>query len=191
MVLKDLMQKNRSYRRFFQEEKIELDTLKEIISYVRLAPSPANLQPLQFVIVNHSEMNEKLFNQIKWAGYLTDWDGPEQGERPASYIVIMGNRENSSYVDWDYGISLQTILLASVEKGYGGCAIAAFNKEKVRELLKIPVTFELAAIVALGKPREEVVIEEVKNNNIKYWRDKNQVHHVPKRLLDDLIYKVI
>ena len=191
MKFRDLLQKNRSYRRFYQGKKIELETLKEIISNVRLAPSPANLQPLKFVIVNHDEMNEKIFKHIKWAGYLNDWDGPEQGEKPSAYIIMLGNRKSSAYIDWDYGISLQTILLSSVDKGYGGCAIAAFNKKKVRELLEIPVEFELALVIALGKPKEKVVIDDVKINDIKYWRDEKQVHHVPKRRTDDLIYKVI
>lgn len=190
MKFRDLLLKNRSYRRFFQKEKIELETLKEIISNVRLAPSPANLQPLKFIIVNNQKINEDVFKCIKWAGYLKDWHGPEQGEKPSAYIIMIGNQKISSFVNWDYGISLQTILLSSTEKGYGGCAIAAFNKQKIREMFKIPDEFEIAAIIALGKPKEKVIIEDVKDGDIKYWRDEDQVHHVPKRKLDDLIYKI-
>jgi nitroreductase len=136
-------------------------------------------------------MNEKIFAHLKWAAYLTDWEGPEEGEKPAAYIVILGNRSMSLHIDWDYGIALQTILLSAMEKGFGGCAIAACNKRKIREILDIPPELEIAAVVALGKPKEKVEIEDMEKANIKYWRDENGVHHVPKRSTDDLILKVV
>lgn len=191
MDFKSLILKNRSYRRFYQEEKLDMTLLEDIIADVRLAPSPANLQPLKFVLVNDKETNNKIFPLVKWAAYLTDWPGPEEGERPAAYIAIIGDRKQSAFVAWDYGIALQTILLSAVDKGYGGCAIAAFDKDKARELLAIPAELEVAALVALGKPKEKIVVDDVVDNNVKYWRDENQVHHVPKRKLADLIYKKI
>jgi nitroreductase len=191
MTVRELLLKNRSYRRFYQQEKIPSADLKNLIANVRISPSPANLQPLKFVLVNHRETNSHLFAYLNWAAYLKEWDGPEQGERPSAYIVFLGDKKLSGYLHWDYGIALQTILLSAVEKGLGGCAIASFNKEKVRELLRIPEYLEIGLVIALGKPKEKVVIDEVKDGDIKYWRDKDQVHHVPKRSLDDLIYKVI
>jgi nitroreductase len=191
MTVKELMRKNRSYRRFYQQEKIQSADLKDMIANVRISPSPANLQPLKFVLVNHRETNNQLFPYLKWAGYLKEWDGPEQGERPSAYIIILGDRKQSAHIHWDYGIALQTILLSAVEKGLGGCAIASFQKDNVRELLRIPEGLEIGLVIALGKPKEEVVIDEVKDGDIKYWRDNDQVHHVPKRSLEDLIYKVI
>lgn len=191
MTLRDLLLKNRSYRRFYQEERIEIKDLQEMVAYVRLTPSAANKQPLKFVLVTDESMKEKIFVHLKWAGYLKDWDGPEQGERPAAYIVLLGNRKGSPYIDADYGIAMQTILLSAVEKGFGGCLIGSFNKEKIRQLLDIPGELEISVVIALGKPKEQVVIEDVKDGDIKYWRDEKQVHHVPKRSLEDLIYKEI
>jgi nitroreductase len=191
MTVRELLLKNRSYRRFYQQEKILSADLKDLIANVRISPSAANLQPLKFVLVNHRETNSRLFPYLKWAGYLKEWDGPGEGERPSAYIVILGDREQSGQFLWDSGIALQTILLSAVEKGFGGCAIASFNKNKVRELLRIPESLEIALVIALGKPKEKVVIDDVKDGDIKYWRDKDQVHHVPKRSPEDLIYKVI
>jgi len=188
---RELLLKNRSYRRFYQEEKIERRVLREMVENIRLTPSPANLQPLKFVIVDNPEMNRKIFPHLKWAAYLKDWDGPVEGERPSAYIVMLGNRNVSAYVAWDYGIALQTLQLSAVEKGYGGCAIVSGDKEKIRELLGIPVELEIGCVLALGKPREKVVIDEVKDGNIKYWRDGQGVHHVPKRSLDELILKEV
>ena len=188
LKLKELLIKNRSYRRFYQKEKIDIKDLKEMISNVRLIPSAANLQPLKFILVNDGMKNKSIFKNLKWAGYIEDWDGPEQGERPSSYIVVLGNREISPYVDWDFGIALQTILLSAVEMGYGCCTIASFDKDNIRHLFKIPEHYDILCVIAIGKPKEKVVIEEVKDNNIKYWRDEHQVHHVPKRSLSDLIF---
>ncbi|MGE5342357.1 MAG: nitroreductase family protein [Candidatus Omnitrophota bacterium] len=186
---RELLIRNRSYRRFYEAETIPPEVLKEFVENTRFAPSPANLQPLTFVIVHDPEMNRKLFPYLKWAAYLTDWDGPEEGERPAAYIVILGNRTMSAYIGWDYGIALQTLQLSAAEKGYGACAIAACDKERIRGLLLIPEEWEIACVVALGKPKERVVIDDEKDGNIKYWRDENGVHHVPKRRLNDLIIK--
>lgn len=181
----------RSYRRFNQNELIRLVELRDIIDHVRLMPSPSNLQPLKFVLVNRRETCQAIFPHLKWAAYLEDWDGPEEGERPAAYIIMLGNRKMSLHIDWDYGIALQIITLSITEKGYGACAIAACNKKKISEILDIPPEYELGCVVALGKPRETVVIDEVKHGNIKYWRDEQDIHHVPKRSIDELILKVI
>jgi nitroreductase/predicted cupin superfamily sugar epimerase len=189
MDFKELLLKNRSYRRFYQEEPLDMSILEDIIADVRVAPSAANLQPLKFVLVNDRGFNNKIFPCMKWAGYLKDWPGPAEGERPAAYIVILGNRELSANISWDYGIAMQTILLSAVAKGYGGCAIAAFDKEKVREILAISPELEVAAVIALGKPKEKVVIEDAVGEDIKYWRDVEGIHHVPKRKVADLIYK--
>jgi nitroreductase len=191
MNFKELLTVNRSYRRFYQDDSIPLDELKDMIANTRLAPSPANLQPLKFIIVNNRELNKQVFENLKWAGYLTDWPGPEEGERPAAYIIILGDQSVSAHVTWDYGIALQTLQLSAVDKGLGGCAIVSCNKDNIRRLLDIPETLEIACVLALGKPREKVVIDEAKEGNIKYWRDENDVHHVPKRPIEDLLLKCL
>jgi nitroreductase len=187
---KELVLKNRSYRRF-DRGKIATADLKEWVANVRLVGSPANLQPLKFVLVNREEENRELFPLLKWAAYMKAWPGPAEGERPVAYIIILGNRELSAFVNWDYGIALQTILLSAVDRGYGGCAVASCDKDKIRQLFDIEPELEIGAVVALGKPGEEVVIDEVKGDDVKYWRDESGIHHVPKRSLDDLIYRII
>jgi len=191
MSLKELFLKNRSYRRFFQEEQMDSNDLREMVENVRFTPSPSNLQPLQFIIVNDPDMNRKIFPILKWAGFLKDWKGPEEGEKPAAYIIMLGNRKISTHVDLDYGIALQTILLSATEKGYGGCAIGSCDRDRIQQLLDFPKELEIGCVIALGKSKEKVVIEDIKNDDIKYWRDENQVHHVPKRTLKQLLIKVI
>lgn len=190
MNLKDLLKKNRSYRRFDQAVTIPEADLRELVEYVRFTASPANLQPLQFVIVRRPEINAQLFELLKWAAYLRDWPGPPEGERPAAYIVILGNPAVSAHAAWDYGIAMQTLLLGAVEKGYGGCAVASCDKKAIHQLLDIPGNLDIAAVIALGKPVETVVIDDIKDNDVKYWRDDQHVHHVPKRKVEDLVLKI-
>lgn len=186
-MIKDLVLKNRSYRRFYQDHKVSLRELEELIDLARLSPSGRNLQPLKYFISADDETNEKIFSTLAWAGYLKDWDGPEEGEKPTAYIVILGDTELTKNFMCDHGIVSQSMLLGAVEKGLGGCIFASIKREKLKELLKIDNGLEVLLVIAIGKPKEEVVVESVVNNDIKYYRDKNQVHHVPKRSLDELI----
>ena len=124
---------------------------------------------------------------MQWAGYLPDWNGPEEGEKPAAYIVILTDKENSAYAHFDTGIASQTILLGAVEKGFGGCVVGSVDKEKLNGIFHYPENLEIILVIALGKPKEKVVLEDIKNNDIKYWRDEYAIHHVPKRTLKEIV----
>lgn len=187
-MLKDLVFKNRSYRRFYQEEKISRDDLLEWVNLARLTSTGANLQNLKYVIVNEEDKNEKVFKELKWAGYLKDWDGPEEGEKPSAYIVMLVDTEIGSNVFWHHGLAAQSILLGAIEKGFGGCMFASYDKDNIKSGLGISDRYDILMVIALGKPKEEVVIDELlEGGDIKYWRDENKVHHVPKRRLQDIV----
>ena len=73
----------------------------------------------------------------------------------------------------------------------GGCRIGAFNPQ-LASLFAMPDHLHLSLVVALGKPRETVIIEECDSedgirDNIRYWRDEHGVHHVPKRSLESCL----
>ncbi|WP_439184010.1 nitroreductase family protein [Carboxylicivirga taeanensis] len=186
-MLKDLILKNRSYRRFYQNEPVELDTLRELVDLARLSPSARNAQPLKYFISNSSDLNDKIFPHLSWAGYFKDWPGPEKGEQPAAYIVVLNDTDISSNYFCDDGIATQSILLGAVEKGLGGCIIGSLNRLQLQRVLRLSDNLKIVHIIAIGKPKEEVHIEQVQEGNIKYWRDVQQVHHVPKRDLKDII----
>jgi nitroreductase len=186
-MIRDLITKNRSYRRFKKGFEISKDTLIELVELARMSASAANLQPLKYIISNNSEKNEKIFSCTKWAGYLKSWDGPDENERPSAYILILGDKSIAKSFDCDHGIAAQNILLGAVEKGLGGCIVGALRRRLLHENLDIPSGYEILLAVALGKPDEKVVIETAENGDIKYWRDKREVHHVPKRPLEELI----
>ncbi len=188
MTFKEIIRNNRSYRRYFQVEKIGIETLRELVGYARLSASSGNIQALKFFLSADDKSNHSIFKYLKWAFYYRDWDGPEEGERPSAYVIILGDTEIHQTVEIDVGIAAQSILLAAVEKGFGGCMFGSIDRVGLRKELKIPRKFQIPLIIALGKPREKVVIEDVKGEDgIEYWRDLENIHHVPKRLLDDLI----
>lgn len=186
-MIEKLIKQNRSYRRFYQDYKIGDDLLLKLINYARQCGSAANLQPLKYFISNDAETNAIIFDHIAWAGYLPDWPGPNEGERPSSYIVILGDKNISKNPAIDVGISAQTILLGATENDLGGCMFGAIKRKPLKHILDFAENLEIYLIIAIGKPKEIVVLEEVKDNNIKYWRDGENVHHVPKRKLRDII----
>jgi len=186
-LIYDLIKKNRSYRRFYQGKSISKETLEELINLARLSPSSANLQPLKYIISNTPEKNKLIFPCLAWAGYLKDWPGPEEGERPSAYIIITGDTKITKNFGCDHGIAAQSILLGATEKGLSGCIIGSIRREKLRGYLKIPERYEILLVIAIGVRKETVVIEEVRNGDIKYWRDEKGIHHVPKRDLSEII----
>jgi len=187
-MIRDLILKNRSYRRFHQEVAIERATLRELVDMARLSASGANRQPLKYILSCDPKRNALIFPQLAWAAYLKDWPGPAEGERPAAYIIILGDTEVSEQFFCDHGIAAQSILLGATERGLGGCIMAGIKQDGLRQALEIAPHYEIMLALALGKPKEKVVIDELgAEGDIKYWRDSNSVHHVPKRSLDDII----
>ena len=188
-MIRDLIIKNRTCRRFYQDTAIERETLRELVDLARLSASGANMQPLKYILCCEPERNKAVFPCLGWAGYLTDWPGPVEGERPSAYIIILGDTEVSKNFFCDHGIAAQSILLGARERGLGGCMHGAINQEKLREGLGITERYEIMLVVSLGKPKEEVALEDSAPDGdyVKYWRDEKGKHHVPKRRLEDII----
>lgn len=185
-MIKELAIKNRSYRRFNQEQKIkELDIL-DCIDTARYTASGANKQTLRYIVSANDNKNSEIFECLRWAGYYKDWDGPKEGERPCAYILIIGaNDQNTAH---DEGIVAQTILLSATEKGFGGCMIGNIDRQKLTKVIQIPDGYTIKLVIALGYPKEEVIIEDIsKDESIIYYRDEQQKHHVPKIKTKDLI----
>jgi nitroreductase len=189
MDLRQLIEKTRTYRRFDEKHEITRETLVSLVDLARLSASGANRQPLKYILVTEPAMRADVYSCLAWAGYLTTWEGPDPGERPTAYIVILGDKEISDSFGVDHGIAAQSIMLGACEAGLGGCIIASVKKEKLKTVLDIPKDLEVLLVLALGKPVEQVVLETIANNDVKYWRDEKRVHHVPKRTLDEIILR--
>jgi nitroreductase len=188
-MIRNLILQNRSYRRFYEDEPVEMSLLEELVDLARNSASAGNKQSLKYILSTSREMNAMIFPALAWAGYLKTWDGPEPGERPGAYAVILGDREISEKFYCDHGIAAQSILLGATEKGLGGCIIGSIRRKPLGKILGLSRRYEILLVLALGKPREKVVLEEARDNDIRYWRDDQQVHHVPKRPLNEFILK--
>ena len=188
MSFKELVLQTRSYRRFHQTMPISLDTLRELVDLARQAASGANFQPLKYVLVADAALNARVFPCTRWAGYLEGWSGPAEGEQPAAYVVILGDTKLCREFDTDLGIAAQTIMLAATERGLGGCMLGSLDRDALREVLEVPEQYKILLVLALGQPAETVVLEPVgPDGSIRYYRDADDVHHVPKRTLTEII----
>jgi len=189
-MIEDLVKKTRSVRRF-KKEQIKMETLLHLVDMARFAASGANLQPLKYIISYKANMNNTIFPFLKWAGYLRDWKGPGEGERPSAYIIVMGDKSISGSFGCDHGIATQNILLAASEIGLGCCIIGSVDRKNLSDILNIPDQYEILHIIAIGKPSENIILEKMnKESSVEYWRDEKGVHHVPKRSLEDIIINI-
>ena len=187
-MINELILKNRSYRRFVQSHTIEISTLKKLVNLARFSASANNMQPLKYLLSADLKTNNLIFPQLGWAGSLPDWPGPAEGERPSAFIIILGDKNISSNFYCDHGIAAQSILLGAVELELGGCMMGTIKRAALQEALNIPANIEILLVLTLGKPAEEIILEELKpDGDTKYWRDENGGHHVPKRSLEDII----
>ncbi|KPK03041.1 MAG: nitroreductase [Nitrospira bacterium SG8_35_4] len=187
-MLKNLVKKNRSYRRFYQNIPVTKKQLRKYIDLARMSASAANLQPLKYILSRSKEKNALIFRTLAWAGYIKNWDGPGEGERPSAYIIVLGDTTISKSCQYDCGIAAQSILLGAVEDGLGGCIIGSIKRQELREALNIADRYNILIVLALGKPKEIIKIETAYDTKeIRYWRNNSDVHHVPKRPLEEII----
>ena len=187
-MLKDIVLKNRSYRRFDNSAAIPMSTLEELVDLATICPSAGNKQPLRFILSTSSEDNAAIFDCLKWAAYLKDWSGPTPTERPSAYIVMLNTAKDWDFAKFDVGIMGQTMLLGAVEKGLGGCMVGAIDREKLRAHFDLAPELEISLVLALGKPAEEVrIVALPADGSIKYYRDEAGTHYVPKRSRSELV----
>lgn len=187
MNFEELIRGARSFRRFHEGDRIPLDVLVKVVDLARLAPSAGNRQALRFSVVSPAADCARLFQYLKWAGALKDWGGPAVGERPTGYILILGPSAAGGPAI-DIGIIAQTMQLGATALGYGACQLGAFKREDVDREMGVPEPWATHLVLALGRPAETVVLEELPaDGNTNYWRTPDGVHHVPKRALRDLL----
>ena len=186
----ELVKANRSCRRFDNSHKLNPATLKDLVDLARQTPSAANMQPLKYMICTDDVKNEAIFSCLGWAAYLTDWPGPVKEERPTGYIVILGDTRVAKRFWCDHGITAQTMLLGARTKGLAGCIFGAINMKMLKDVLDIEDHFEIKLVLAIGKPVETARMGEIEpDGDIRYYRDAEQIHHVPKRKLSDIIIR--
>ncbi len=187
MNVYDLIKKRRTIRRF-KQQSIDHNLLEQMVDAGRLAPSAANRQPLEFIVVNKQSKLEKIFETLKWAGYIAPKGNPPEGKRPTAYIVVLVNSDVSKIKGAvDAAAAIENMILTALDAGVGSCWIGSVDREKVRGILNIPDNYLIDSVLALGYPDEQPIAEDMADS-IKYWKDDKGVLHVPKRKLEKVIH---
>ena len=179
-----LILKRRTTRKF-EQMKIDKETLLDCMNAARLAPSGANLQPLEYILV--TENLERVFGCTHWAGYL-DNGTPEPDERPVAYVVIVLNKDISTEARYDVGLAAGNIILTALERGIASCLLGALERDALMKVLNVPDNYAIELVIALGYPKQESIVDEIRQD-IKYWLDEKGVLHVPKRRLEDIVHE--
>ena len=185
-MIKDLILKNRSVRRFYQDVPVEINTLHELIDLARFAPSATNMQPLKYIICCDPKWNALIFPHLVIGDEKCP--PPIEGERPSAYIVILHDTTIAMHGRIDHGIAAQNILLGAAEKGLGGFVLGWIERDKICKALDISTRYKVLLVLALGVPKEKVVLETVgPDGDTGWWHDSDGVHHIPKRKLEEII----
>ncbi len=179
--------KRRTIRRF-KQKPISFEILKKIVNAGRLAPSSANLQPIEYMVIDKTELVEKVFDTLKWAGYISPAGNPPEGQRPVAYIVVLANtKKNSGSCERDAAAAIENMILVALEEGIGSCWVGAIDIDKLRSILELPEHINIDSVLALGYSNESPKLEEMKDT-VKYWKDEAGILHVPKRRLEDILF---
>ncbi|HDO20835.1 MAG: nitroreductase family protein [archaeon GB-1845-036] len=184
MIYEKLMER-RTIRKYL-EKKIPREILVKCVDAARVSPSAANKQPLKYIIIDDDELLRKVFKTTKWAGYLPEYY-PTEREMPQAYIAILLDKRINENSGHDAGIAAMAITMVAYDEGLGSCILGAIDREKLKEILRLPEYLDIVLLVALGYPAEKPVMDEVRNNDIKYWLDEKGILHVPKRSLNEVL----
>ena len=181
----ELILGRRSIRRF-QKKKVPEELLERCVNAGRLAPSGANLQPLEFMVVDKEDLLPKVFETLQWAAYL-DWESGE-GERPTAYIAILLNKEINPDASHEVGMAAENIILTALEEGVASCCLGSIDRDELRRILTIPEKFSIELVIALGYPAEESFVEEF--TSPEYWQEGHTMH-IPKKSLESVMHRNI
>lgn len=190
MSVYDLILKRRTIRKF-EQKPISNDDLKKYINAARLAPTAANRQPLKYIVVSSRENVGKVFECVKWAGYLAPDYNPKENERPTAFIAVCIDTDISeSGYEMDIGAAVENIILTALDDGVGACWMGAIDRLEISKILKLSQNLTLSCVVALGFSAETPMEVEISENNVKYFLE-NDTLCVPKRTMEEVLLDVL
>ncbi len=138
--------------RNYKPDEIETEKLQKLLKAARLAPTAANRQPFQLIVVG---------TKGKEADLARIYSRPWFTEAPlvicACAIPAQGwvRRDNKNYSDIDVAIVMDHITLAAADLGLGTCWIGAFDPLATREILGLPPEVEPIAFTPVGYPNDQ------------------------------------
>jgi nitroreductase len=167
--------------RKFKQDPVPRELLERLVDAGRLAPSAANLQPLEFIAVDAAGPRAEIFSCLKWAAYIAPAGDPRPGEEPTAYVITLANTKvREKLFEYDIGAAMENMILAALEEGVGSCWMLSIDRDKLRGILGVPDHYRVDSVLALGYPAEEPTAE-VMGDSVRYWKDEAGRLHVPKR----------
>ncbi len=174
--------------RQFRPDEIPYSLLEKIVNTARLAPSGANLQPLDFIIVDREEIKKEIYSALKWAAYIAPHGNPAPGCEPTAYIVVLVDTEvRGKMYEYDVGAAMENMILTALSEGVGSCWLLNIDRDKLRAVLAVPEKYRVDSVLALGYPAEDPQVE-IQGDSCRYWKDESGRLHVPKRKLEDVLH---
>jgi nitroreductase len=175
----------RSIRKFTREPVHKEDLLK-LIELGSLAASGMNVQPIKYIVATGKKADE-IFPHTRWAGYLKGQGSPAFDERPSAFILVLNdNSLRKSGYELDAGAAVQNILVAAHAMGIGTCWLGAIDYDDISSLVGLTEGYKLISAIAVGYPAQKS-ISEASEGDIRYYLDEEEVLHVPKRSIDEII----
>jgi len=152
MEFQELIEKRYSVRAY-KPDPVEDEKLQRVLEAARLAPTAANQQPFQLIVI-HTAGREAELKRI----YARDWF-----VQPPLVICACGvpargwtrRQDGKSYVDVDVAIVMDHLILAAADQGLGTCWVGAFDPDAARQVLGLPDDVEPIAFTPLGYPADE------------------------------------
>jgi nitroreductase len=187
MDIFEIIKNRRSVRRFSQE-KLDRNLLIKLVDAARCAPSKANIQPLEYIIVDEPNVCRQLFETLSWAGHVRPKRNPQPDQRPTAYIVVLADTDITSDAYVAAAAAIENILLAATGSGIGSCWLGAVDRMKLLQILGIDEKYQIDSVIAIGKPAETPVQEDVAGDGTKYYLDEKDVMHVPKKPLKKILH---
>ena len=183
----DLAVERRTIRRF-KPDPVPRELLERLVNAARLAPSAANVQPLEFVVVDGAARKAEVFPALKWAAYIAPAGDPRPGEEPAAYVVTLVNSKlREKMFEYDVGAAMENMILVALSEGVGACWMLSIDRDILRAALGVPAEYRIDSVLALGYPAEEPAAE-VMGESCRYWKDGEGRLHVPKRALSTVVH---
>ncbi len=193
MGIYEIALKRRTIRRF-KNIALPYELLEKCVNAARLAPSASNWQPLEYIIVDDEQLLAKVFDTLAWAAQAIKPAGhaPPPGHRPMAYVVVLAKNDvpNKAWVKCDAGLAVENMILVALEEGVASCCLGAIAINRLRESLNISSDYTVLLVLALGHPDESPIVEEFSGPAWKrIWKDKDNVVHVPKRKLTEILHR--
>jgi nitroreductase len=146
--------------RAYKPDPVSDETLRQALEAARIAPTAANRQPFQIIVIHTAGRQEEL-RRI----YHRPWFVQAPLILCACGVPAQGwvrSDDQRRYLDVDVAIVMDHLILAATNLGLGTCWIAAFNAKAAREVLQLPPEIEPLIFTPLGYPADQLGVKERK-----------------------------